>query len=154
VADEEFDYHAVIGGMSEWERGWYHGLINSLYWNHSKTEYLDEGEVDRHRIPVDYDKGKWIIARYSPSGSQQHADHFFGPTPPEADDLVTIYFDEGKFRAVWIELDSEASIMYYRLITAKTDYITELEILVASTESERGLPVNWNDWPDNTLDTD
>lgn len=143
------DAHRIIGTMSEWERGWYHATIHTLWWNGAyNTKPEGDGEVSRFRMPVEDDKGKWVITRYSPSGTQQGSAGFYAPDPEPADDLVTIYFDFEKFRAVWMELDSEAAIGYYRFEVHRLQFIAELEILSACTESDLGVPSSWDVWPE------
>jgi len=141
--------HDTIGGMTEWERGWYHAAIHMVFWNGTEEDFED-GEVRRHRLPLDYIDGQWIIARYSPSGSQKGSEGFYAPDPPPADDLVTIVFDPEKWRSVWVELDSEAAISYYALEYHHGQFTDELVCVSACTESDKGLPSSWEVWPDNT----
>jgi hypothetical protein len=136
--------HATIGGMSEWERGWYHACISTLWWNSNQGE----GPTARCRLPVDYFDGKWTIARYSPSGSQQGSEGFYAPTPPPAPDLIEVLFDEDKFRACWAELDYEAAINYYHLEYHHGQYFGEIEVVIGCTESHAGLPDDWDTWPE------
>jgi hypothetical protein len=136
--------HEIIGGMSEWERGWYHALVFTLWWNANEGS----GETATMRLPLDYFDGKWVIARYSPSGSQQGAESFYSPTPPDAPDLIEVLFDEDKFRAMWVELDSEASINYYHLQYHHGQYTSELEVVIGCTESDEGIPEDWDTWPE------
>jgi len=147
--------HEVIGRMSEWERGWYHAAIETILWNSTyiqeKTK-LDGGEYVTMRMPIEYEDGEWIIARYSPSGTQRHAESFYSETPPDADDLITIKFDELNFRATWMEIDSEAALMFYQLVKTSTEFVTDLEIRIACSETDLGVPGSWELWPDNTPD--
>jgi hypothetical protein len=157
------EVHRIIGTMSDFERGWYHALINTLWWNSNDPE---EAPFVTRRMPLDgmyhEEDGGFFITGYSPSGQNTPAPHFYMEGSP-APDQVRIIFDPEKFRAVWAELDSEAAINYYRLIhihtirTGRTswqdgspwpDYHNhDLEIQLASTESNEGLPEDWEDYP-------
>lgn len=150
-AEDRFDFwqwvHDTVGEMSEWERAWYKAVIESAFFNGTE-EPLEDGEVRRFRIPVDSFDGEWIIARYSPSGSQQHSLGFYAPDPPPAEDLIEIRFDEDKFRAMWAEVDSEARLCYYYLEYHIHRYGDELMLVHAITESDLGLPSSWDLWPE------
>jgi hypothetical protein len=155
------EVHKTIGEMSEWERGWYHALVMTVFFEESHRD--DEGGVDgpwRVRIPVDVlDEGKPVICRYSKSGQQQHAESFYSPQPEDAPDLIEVLFDPKKFEATWMELDSEACLMYYRLLLVTTvmpaqEHLREIrwdswEVEVACTEHPNGIPEAWENiaWP-------
>jgi hypothetical protein len=138
--------HATIATMSEWERGWYHSFIMSLWYN--GFEDMTEPTI-KWRIPVDYDKEAedWLICRYSPTGSQRHAESFYAPEPPPVDDLTDILWSEDKLRAVWVELDPHG-LNYYRLEYHARDFYSEAYLYLASTESHTGLPHGWDRWPE------
>lgn len=138
--------HEVIGTMDDFERGWYHACITTLWWNaaHQPVEM---------RMPVDYDEEtkQYLITKYSPSGSNVPAPSFY-QEGRLADDAKSYYFDAEKFEAVWEELDAEASLMYYRLYDHHGKYFRELVIQMRSTEDPEGLPNDWDLYPTDTPD--
>lgn len=146
------EVHKVIGEMSEWERGWYHAFVMGLFFNGGDSS----GAIVEVRVPLQgfmRNDNPLVITRYSRSGSQRHAESFYSPEPPDADDLITIEFDPVKFRATFMELDAEACIEQYRLITRRYESEwskwVELVVQVATTESDFGIPEEWEDdpWP-------
>jgi hypothetical protein len=145
---EEKTIHDVIGGMSDFERGWYHATTTTLWWNaaHQPVEM---------RMPLDWDEKKklYLITNYSPTGNNKPAPSFYqqGQLAPDA---LAYYFDTEKFKAVWMELDYEASLMYYRLyedvqIYSRIDGYEhhELVIHLSSTEDPDGLQAGWDQYP-------
>ena len=140
------DTHETLGSMDDFERGWYHACITTLWWNTWSGDYTTEPQVVELRMPVELVEGKWLITAFSPSGSNVPAPSFY-QEGQLADDAKKYYFDPKKFQAVWKELDYEASINYYRLRVEGGEFLTELIIQVASTESQHGLPDDWNIYP-------
>jgi hypothetical protein len=146
---DERTIHDVISEMDDFERGWYHATITTLWWNaaHQPVEM---------RMPVDWDMEtkQYLITAYSPTGSNVPAPSFY-QEGSLADDAKSYYFDAEKFKAVWMELDYEASLQYYRLYDVvqtfpnlSPDYHHhELAIQLSSTEDPDGLQHGWDQYP-------
>lgn len=153
---DEAERHGVIGEMTEFERGWYHAFVSSLWWNALPE---DDRGVSKHRVPVDWEREveDWVITVYSPSGENKPAPHFY-MEGELAGDARPIIFDPKKLMATWMELDSEAAISYYQLYTCITRWppvglreewydSKELEIAVYCTEGDHDFPEGWDVWP-------
>ena len=154
----------ILGEMSEFERGWYHACISNIFWNVG-NDYETDPQVLEWRMPVDLDQdGRWVITVYSPTGQNDPPKSFYDDGK-RGEDAIDVIFDISKFRAVWMELDPHG-LNYCKLIDRvyvsgpvglRTEdyYSHELIVLVASTESNLGMPDDWETPPhgDGTIET-